>query len=120
MTVCYAAGPDCDGPVEAHHVIKRARIRLKWKTLMAEKRRGGPKPWLVTKAIADPRNIVYACKRTHHVEESPVPLPDGFQDFVAEYDLAAQLPRWLTCGAISPQPSVGGRSLSGSPREVGS
>lgn len=103
MNPCYAAGPDCDGPVEAHHLVKRQRIRAKWRTLMAAKRRGGPKPWSVTKAIADERNIVYACKRTHHVEETPVPLPAGFWDFIAEYDLAGQLPRWLACGAAAPK-----------------
>lgn len=105
--ICYAAGPDCDGPVEAHHLVKRQRIRAKWRTLMAAKRRGGPKPWSVTKAIADERNIVYACKRTHHVEESPVPVPDGFWDFIAEYDLAGLEPRWMACGAAAKTSPVG-------------
>lgn len=93
---CYAQGPDCDGPLEAHHIVKRQRIRKRWNTLKAEQRRGGPKPWSITKAIADPRNKVYACKRTHHLEESAVPIPAGFWDFIAEYELESCLPRWAT------------------------
>lgn len=109
MTRCYAYGPDCDGPIEEHHLIKRQRIRRVWQSLMAAKRRGGPKAWSVTKAIADPRNKVYACKRTHHVEESPVPIPAGFWDFVAEYHLESELPRWLqSCGAAATQTHVTG------------
>lgn len=93
---CYAQGPDCDGPVEAHHLVKRQRIRREWRRLKAEQRRGGPKPWSVTKAIEDERNIVGACKLTHHVEETAVPIPDGFWDFIAEYGLEPCLPRWIT------------------------
>jgi hypothetical protein len=95
MNACYAAGPDCDGPIEAHHLVKRQRIRKQWESLKAAQRRGGPKPWSYTKAIADPRNIVYACKRTHHVEESVVPIPSGFWNFIAAYGLEPCLPRWL-------------------------
>ena len=96
MARCYAHSRGCDGPLEKHHVIKQQRIRKAWLTLASEYARGsGPKPWPLKKALEDPRNIVIACKRTHHVEESAVPVPDGFWDYVREYELEPCLPRWL-------------------------
>jgi hypothetical protein len=89
---------DCDGRVQEHHIVKRQSIRRVWRSLMAAKRRGGPKPWSVTKAIADPRNKVNVCWHHHKpVEEGrlAVPLPAGFYGFVNEYGLQGQLPRQL-------------------------
>lgn len=106
--ICYAAGPDCDGVTVRHHLLKRQRIRAAWKTLMAAHRRGGPKPWSVTKAIADPRNLVWTCAR-HHKEEWEMPVPDGFWDFVTEYALEGALPRWMTYGAAAPTTALTGR-----------
>jgi hypothetical protein len=91
---CYALGPDCDGPLVRHHLVKQARIRKQWRSLMAAKRRGGPKPWSVTKALADERNLLATCQR-HHQEDIPMPLPPGFFDFVKEYGLQGCLPRYL-------------------------
>ena len=34
---------------------------------MAAKRRGGPKPWSVTKAIDDERNKVFVCDGHHQL-----------------------------------------------------
>jgi hypothetical protein len=80
--------------MQQHHVVKRQRIRAAWKSLMAAKRRGGPKPWGITKAIEDPRNLVWTCLR-HHTEETEMPLPEGFHDFLAEYGLEGAVPRHL-------------------------
>jgi hypothetical protein len=91
---CYAFGPDCDGRVVAHHLVKKQRIRNEWRSLMAAKRRGGPKPWSITKALADERNLVWTCQR-HHKEDIPMPLPPGFWAFVEEYGLQGCLPRYL-------------------------
>jgi hypothetical protein len=120
MNVCYAAGPDCDGPLQRHHVVKRQRIRAAWKSLMAAKRRGGPNPWSITKAIEDPRNLVWTCLR-HHTEETEMPPPEGFWAFVAEYNLEAALPRYLSCGAAATSSQGNGQgtvvSRRRSPRE---
>lgn len=42
----------------------------------------------------DPRLLVDVCA-AHHVEEAPVPLPDGWSAAVVEYGLEGDLPRWL-------------------------
>jgi hypothetical protein len=80
--------------VQRHHVVKQARIRREWRRLMAEKRRGGPDPWSVTRALADRRNLIPVCLACHK-EERPLPLPAGFWEFVADYGLEAALPRHL-------------------------
>lgn len=94
---CYAAGrgDPCDSARQKHHIVKRQKIRGKWRSLNAAHRRGiAPKPWSIMRALQDPRNLIVTCYR-HHKEETAMPLPDGFWDFVAEYDLYSELPRWL-------------------------
>lgn len=56
--------------------------------------RGGDKPWSVTAALADERNLVPTCLFHHH-EDKPMPLPRGFWDFVDQYGLEPALPRNL-------------------------
>lgn len=107
MTVCFCAGRVegryCYGGLTSHHVIPRQRIKAVWRSLMAEERRGGEKPWAITKALADPRNRVWVCFGCHLglVETSTVrvengDLPEGFWEFVEEYKLWGELPRHLT------------------------
>jgi hypothetical protein len=94
MKRCYAFGPDCDGPMQLHHICKAQRIRKEWRSLMAAMRFGGPRPWSITKALADNRNRIATCQR-HHKEDIPMPLPPGFWTFVEEYGLQGCLPRYL-------------------------
>lgn len=101
---CFAVGRGgriCDGAKQRHHVVDKHGIRRAWKTLRAEHRRGGPKPWAVTRALADGRNMLDVCWAHHqlveggslHVELADVPV--GFWNFVREYGLIAELPRHL-------------------------
>lgn len=101
--VCYAAGrgDPCDAARQAHHHVKQQRIRRVWATLNADYRRGrGPRPWSLRKALDDRRNLVYTCYR-HHKEETAMPLPVGFWEFVAEYKLVGVVPRHLQ-GEVPP------------------
>jgi hypothetical protein len=80
--------------VHRHHPIKQQRIRARWRTLRY--RNGGEAPYKLTRALNDSRLWIMVCGFDGcHVEESPVPLPDGFWIAVDEYGLAPDLPRWL-------------------------
>lgn len=52
--------------VHRHHWVPQQRIRRAHATLMAAYRRGlGPKPWSLSEALADPRNLSPLCFRCH-------------------------------------------------------
>jgi hypothetical protein len=103
---CYAAGrgDPCDHARQRHHVVKQSKIDRVHAKLKAEHKRGrGPKPWSLTRAKADKRNLVWTCWRHHKPIEEHIEirdLPPGFWDFVATYDLYPELPRHLK--AIAP------------------
>jgi hypothetical protein len=69
-------------------------VICEWHSAVTHKRRGGPSPWSLTQALADARNLVPVCGRCHK-EESPMPLPAGFAEFVAEYGFEGLVPRHL-------------------------
>lgn len=81
----------CDGPLEAHHIIPKQRIkhlpRAKWET--AEKR----------VMLADPRNGVMLCRQHHHlltVRSKLIPaelIRDETWEFAREYGLEWALDR---------------------------
>lgn len=80
--------------VHRHHVVKQQKIRARWRTLRY--RAGGKAPYTLTRVLNDPRLYLDVCGFDGcHVEETPVPIPDGFWDAVAEYQLDPDLPRWL-------------------------
>lgn len=80
--------------VHRHHLVKQQRIRNRWRTLRY--RAGGESPYPLTRALNDPRLWIMVCGFDGcHVEETPVPIPDGFWEAVDEYGLAPELPRWL-------------------------
>jgi hypothetical protein len=81
--------------VHRHHLVKQQKIRARWRTLRY--RAGGKPPYKLTTVLNDPRLVIDVCGFDGcHVEEAPVPIPDGFWDAVAEYGLAPDLPRWLS------------------------
>lgn len=81
--------------VHRHHLVKQQRIRARWRTLRY--RAGGNAPYPLTRALNDRRLWIMVCGFDGcHVEESPVPIPDGFWEAVDEYGLAPDLPRWLS------------------------
>jgi hypothetical protein len=80
--------------VHRHHPIKQQRIRARWRSLRY--RNFGQAPYSLTAALTDPRLWIPVCGFDGcHEEEKPCPLPDGFWDAVAHYQLEPDLPRWL-------------------------
>jgi hypothetical protein len=101
---CFAKGRHrpCYGRLTVHHIIAQARLRREHASLSAAYRRGeGPRPWSLTKALKDERNLREVCWGCHQcVEAGSIPvelsdLPEGFFEFVSEYRLAGLLPRHL-------------------------
>lgn len=105
---CYAAGrgDPCDHARQRHHVVKQQAIKRLHAKLLAAHRRGHiEKPWPLSKALRDKRNLVWTCWRHHkpieeHIEARD--LPAAFWDFVQEYALWPDLPRHLK--EIAPWP----------------
>lgn len=103
--ICFAVGQirPCFGQIQEHHILTRHVIRKEWKSLVAAKRRGGPKAWSITKAIADERNKIFVCDGHHQLlppngaslRVEPHDLPRDFWIFVRDYDLQAAVPRHL-------------------------
>lgn len=94
---CVACG---DRPaVQMHHVVSQNHIE---RYVPQEQERA---------AKADPRNGVPTCVHCHGglddgtIKLPQTKLPRGFWRFVADYDLRAALPRYLTCGAAADQSS---------------
>lgn len=95
----------CRGRLQDHHVVKRQHIRQRHRTLAAEHRRGGPKPWAYASAIGDPRLQVPVCSGPggHHGLEATARLEiprhelrAGFWDAVHEYGLEPWVPDHLS------------------------
>jgi hypothetical protein len=106
---CFAKGRHrpCYGRPTVHHVISQSRLKREHASLSAAYRRGeGPRPWSLTKALKDERNLLSCCWGCHQcVEARPIlvelsDLPEGFFEFVSEYRLAGLLPRHLM-GAVA-------------------
>lgn len=59
----------CSSPrAQAHHLLPQQRIKRAHKSAVAEHRRsGGAKPWSLSLALADDRNLVGLCKRHHEL-----------------------------------------------------
>ena len=90
MDACAFHGEDCRGRLQWHHIIPRQRIRRAWQTEKAAARRGGFKPWSVTKAIADERNRVWLCVYHHGEVEAKrlyVAPDDAVREFAYGYGL---------------------------------
>jgi hypothetical protein len=92
----------CYGRPTVHHIVSQARLKREHASLSAAYRRGeGPRPWSLTKALKDERNLREVCWGCHQcVEAGSIPvevsdLPEGFWEFVSEYRLAGLLPRHL-------------------------
>lgn len=80
--------------VHRHHLVKQQKIRARWRS----KRYSGlgEPPYKLSTALNDPRLWIWVCGLDGcHVEEVPVPIPDGFWAAVDEYGLEPDLPRWL-------------------------
>jgi hypothetical protein len=101
---CFAKGRHrpCYGRLTVHHILSKQRLRREHASLSAAYRRGeGPRPWSLTKALKDERNLREVCWGCHQcVEAGSIPvelsdLPEGFFEFVSEYRLAGLLPRHL-------------------------
>ena len=90
MGCVFLSHGDCDGSLTDHHIVSRQRLRREWRAAKAEHRRGGPKPWSITKAIADPRDKVRICWGHHQAVEAKrlyVTPPDSAREFAREYGL---------------------------------
>jgi hypothetical protein len=104
MTTCFAKGRHrpCYGRPTVHHIVSQARLKREHASLSAAYRRGeGPRPWSLTKALKDEANLLSVCWGCHQCVEAgsipvePSDLPEGFWEFVSEYDLDGQLPLHL-------------------------
>lgn len=90
----------CGSPaVSHHHVVPQQRLS----------RYLSPRDAQIAKA--DPRNVTPMCHQCHgkvengSLELAPHEIPRGFRSFVAQFDLEAALPRYMTCGAAAPETS---------------
>lgn len=94
--VMYGHGP-CGGRLQNHHLCPQSRIKRRHRSLKAEERRGGPKPWPLSQALKDLRLQVEICKRHHELVEwrrvyvDPRDIPAGAMDAVLEYGLSGYL-----------------------------
>lgn len=91
---CVFHGADCAGRIQLHHCVPRQRLRREWKAAKAAHRRGGPKPWSITRAIADERNLVPVCHFHHGQVEAHklyVTFPESVLEFAREYGLEGSL-----------------------------
>lgn len=91
---CLFEGDDCSRRVQLHHVVPRQRIRRAWNAAKAAHYRGGPKPFLLTKALEDERNLVGLCVWHHGQVEAHklyVTAPESAREFASEYGLLGEL-----------------------------
>lgn len=118
MTRCFAKGRhrSCYGPLTFHHIVPRQRIKVEYRSLLQANRRSqGPRPWSLVKALGDERNLILVCWGCHQcVEGGSIPvelsdLPNGFWDFVSDYELEGLVPRHLT--GIPSMTSIEGEPL---------
>jgi hypothetical protein len=102
---CFARGRHgrtCDHARQRHHIVTQQHIRRDHATLRAAYRRGGPKPWKLSRALTDRRLWVWVCWAHHQLETSgklrveKADLPPGFWDAVAEYGLERHVPAHLS------------------------
>lgn len=85
------SAPGCENrAVHEHHWVPRQRIKARHKTLVAEHRRGGPEPWSLSEALADPRNLSPLCFRCHGQFEQKklrLPVPASAWEFARDYGM---------------------------------
>jgi hypothetical protein len=82
--------------VHLHHWVPQQRVKARHKTVVAEHRRGGPKPWSLSEALNDPRNLSPLCFRCHGQFEQkklrlepPASALEFGRDFGLEWSLEA-------------------------------
>lgn len=99
MPACVMFGHSpCGGRLQNHHLVPQQRLKRRHATLKAEERRGGPKPWPLSRALKDQRLIVDICAH-HHINlveqrrlyVDPRDVPAGAMDAVREYGLSGYL-----------------------------
>lgn len=85
------SAPDCPfPPVHRHHWVPKRRIKSRHATLSSNHRHGGPKPWSLSEALADPRNLSPLCFYCHGQFEQKIlrlDPPESAYEFAKEYGL---------------------------------